>query len=551
MSVIVVARDRPGRLGPCIAALARQTAAAGAFEVILSDGRVPARPAGGQPPFPLRVVQGRQPNRAMALNAAVGMAKGSYCLFLGDDVVADQELVERHLIAQRRSSGVIGIGRLRPRGQDGARGLVRYFSERQEELSRQLDSGQIDPDFRACVIGNLSVPTSQIRSIQGFDERMSTGEDVELAYRLERAGLRTVYLADAEAEEQVPEGARAIVGAFDREGASAVAVYRRHPQVLMFSPLGDFSHGWIAAVLLRRLLLLGRAPVWPLGLLEPVLAPRFPVRLYRFIELYCYWRSVRRALGDPEVWRRLTRGTVILMYHAVGRPPERASRFVVPARRFRRQLAWLRLRRRPVLGLDEYVRLREQNELPPSRSVVITFDDGYRDNAELAAPMLRRRGMPATLFVVTGAVGDANRWEADGPLAGRPLLSWDELRRLRALPMAIGAHSVSHPRLPELGPREVEREIVDSRVRLDEELGCRVEHFAYPFGRTSEAIASAVRDAGFASGCGVQPGPNGPAVPVHQLRRLEVWGTHSLLRFALDLSLGRRLVPPALSLRRR
>jgi len=219
---------------------------------------------------------------------------------------------------------------------------------------------------------------------------------------------------------------------------------------------------------------------------------------------------------------------------------------VVPAARFRRQLAWLRLRRRPVLTLDEYVRAREDNRLPPAGSVVITFDDGYADMGEVGAPILCRNGMPATVFIVTGATGAVNAWEQASPLAGRRLLSWDGVRKLRDDGMAVGAHSVSHPRLNELDASSLEREVTESRARLERELGTTVRHFAYPFGRTSAEVANSVRRAGFASACGVKPGVNGPAVPIHDLRRMEVRGTRSLPRFAIDLWAGRPIRFPKL-----
>ena len=96
----------------------------------------------------------------------------------------------------------------------------------------------------------------------------------------------------------------------------------------------------------------------------------------------------------------------------------RSPRYVIPPRRFRLHLDWLRVRRRPLLGLAEYVQGRHDRRLPPAGSVVITFDDGYADVATSAAPILSRFGVPATMFIVTGADGK-NDWDDRGPVSGR------------------------------------------------------------------------------------------------------------------------------------
>ena len=90
--------------------------------------------------------------------------------------------------------------------------------------------------------------------------------------------------------------------------------------------------------------------------------------------------------------------------------------------RFAAQLRWLRRRGYQPVRLEEIIEHRRQFRLPPSRSVAITFDDGYEDNHRLALPHLRRVGMPATFFLVSARLGDANGWDRDGELAGRPLI---------------------------------------------------------------------------------------------------------------------------------
>ena len=548
LSVVIPTFNRADELRRCLHALTSQTASLDSFEVVVvDDGSEDATPqllSEYDPPFRLRAE--RQPNAGQpaALNRGIRAASGTWCLFLDDDIVADPGLVAEHLETQRREGGVIGLGTLRLSlaGKEG--GLARYFAGWWETHYRRLDEGSRVPDFRACYSGNLSAPTEALRKVGGFDESLPRSFDVELAYRLVSSGLRIVYLPRAIGEQRYTKGFRGIVTDFDRAGTAAVALYRRHPELSRYAPLGDFDHGGNKGLVARRALLAVRAPVWPLALVDPLVRTRPPARAYAFLQLYCFWRSVRRALDDRDTWRRLTDAPVILMYHALAQPGEQASRFVLPPSRLRRQLAWLRLRRRPVLSLDEYVAHRREMQLPPARAVVLTFDDGYTDNAALM-PLLRRNGMTATIFVVTGSVGDANRWDEEGPLAGRQLFSWDEMRELTGPELTFAAHTRSHPRLADIDLDEAAGEIEASRAAIARELGIDRPHFAYPFGNSSEAVRALVAKAGFASGSGIARGTNGPAVPLENLRRLEVDGTRSLLRFVVDLWLGRPLVERA------
>jgi peptidoglycan/xylan/chitin deacetylase (PgdA/CDA1 family) len=192
-----------------------------------------------------------------------------------------------------------------------------------------------------------------------------------------------------------------------------------------------------------------------------------------------------------------------------------------------------------VLGLDEYVRHRLQHSLPPPRSVVFTLDDGYVDNAELAHPLLRRHGATATIFAVSRRMGERNLWSDGAAVQGRPLLTWAQAEELRKDGMEFGAHTRTHAALPGLRPEQLVDEVEGSRADLEARLG-PIRHFAYPYGKVDESAIEAVEAAGFLSACGIEEGRNSPGTPAFALRRCEVHGTDSLLRFALTLALGRR-----------
>jgi GT2 family glycosyltransferase/peptidoglycan/xylan/chitin deacetylase (PgdA/CDA1 family) len=542
LTVVLATFNRARQLIQCLDALAAQSVSADAYDVVvIDDGSTDETAevlAAYRPPYRLRVERQANAGQAAALNRGIDLAGGRYCLFFDDDLAADTGLIAEHLRAQREHGGIVGLGMLRLRLLGRPGGLARHFASWWDDHYARLETGSLIPDFRACYSGNLSVPLEVLRRVGGFDASLTRSFDIELGYRLERAGLKIVFLPAASAEQNYSKSFRGIVRDFDRMGAAAIAVARRHPELLDYPPLGDFAQGSARTVLVRRALLACRAPVWPLALADRLLAVRPPRRIYFFLQFYCFWRSVRSALADREEWRKLTRGTVILMYHALGRGGEAPSRYILPGRRFRRQLRWLRLFRYPIISLQDYVHLRLKGKLPPARSIVLTFDDGYADTADVGGELVRDVGVSADVFVVSGSVGQSNTWAAGTPLLGRRLLTWEQIRGLRDAGIGIGAHTVGHRRLPDLEPEQARREVTECRRELEGQLGKQVASFAYPYGSTSPEVQELVREAGYAVACGIQPGPNGPAVPLHALRRMEVEGNWTLATFALSVWAG-------------
>jgi glycosyltransferase involved in cell wall biosynthesis/peptidoglycan/xylan/chitin deacetylase (PgdA/CDA1 family) len=543
LSVVVPTYNRAAVLDDCLRALAAQEGAEGAFEVVVvDDGSTDGTAAvleRHRELLPLRFEHQSNRGQPTALNRGIELARGRFCLFLDDDVVAASRVVAEHLRAQERSGGAVALGNLALELPPRAGGLARYVEGWWTGQFGSLERGEREPTFRNCYSGNLSAPREAVVAAGGFAEWIPRSFDVELAYRLERAGLPLVFVPEARAVQRYGKGFAAIARDLESAGEAAVELCRREPALLDHLPLGSFWRGSRRAVTLRRALLALRAPLWPLALVDRRLARRSPLRLYRFLQDYCYWRGVRRAERDRDAWRRLTGGVLVLLYHAVGNHGEPASRFVVPARRFERQLRWLRRRGYTVLGLDEYVRHRIEHRLPPPRSVVLTFDDGYADNAELAHPLLRRFAAPATVFAVSGRMGGTNTWSDGDPLAGRRLLTWSQAEELRRDGVEFGAHTRSHAPLPGLDGEAARAEVEGSRDDLEERLG-PIRHFAYPYGKVDAAAERAVERAGFLSACGIEPGWNSIATPAYALRRCEIHGTDSLLRFALTLLLGAR-----------
>ena len=539
LSIVIPTHQRPRRLGTCIASLVAQESLSGGLELIVvvdgPDSATEQMLGSLTPPFPLRVIVQDHSGQAAARNRGAEEARGRYLLDLDDDVVVEKRFVAAHLDALRSSDHPVGIGRIEKVLPSGA---PRWARSRQTVWRNHYDrlAAGRRPRFSDTYGGNLSLRRDDFLEVRGFATDLPVEHDVELGYRLTRAGMTLAYVPDAVAREADRDTLGRFVADARRRGAVSVKLYQRHPALLPHLRLGgagELPRRWIA---LRRLALSLRLPPRLLAVVarlgpSEALASRWLTFLYS----YCYMRGVRDSV-DRETWGRLQRGTAILMYHAIGGEDEPASRYVLPASRFRRQLAWLKLRRYNVIGLEEFVRLRTEHCLPPSKSVVLTFDDGYADNVELGLPALEQYGFSATIFLVTASRGRAE-WRSAKEVQGRALLPLAEVRCLNGR-LGFGAHSRTHLSLPGLEPRELDREVSGSRSELEAALGAPVSVFAYPYGARSPEVEQAVERAGYIAACGIDPGRNRPSCDLFALNRLEVRGTDSLLRFAATLWLG-------------
>jgi peptidoglycan/xylan/chitin deacetylase (PgdA/CDA1 family) len=143
--------------------------------------------------------------------------------------------------------------------------------------------------------------------------------------------------------------------------------------------------------------------------------------------------------------------------------------------------------------------LRGESRMP-KRGVLVTFDDCYVDLATTAAPILEARGIPAVAFAVAGKWGGTNDWEApDAAGDGTPLLSASALRDLSSCGVELGAHSLTHARLPELEARSLDDEIFGARYEFRRAGLPEPRLFSYPYGLYSDECVRRVQVAGYAA----------------------------------------------------
>ncbi|MEM9290593.1 MAG: polysaccharide deacetylase family protein [Acidobacteriota bacterium] len=191
---------------------------------------------------------------------------------------------------------------------------------------------------------------------------------------------------------------------------------------------------------------------------------------------------------------------ILMLHHVDSEPVEPVPVFpdsYLTPEDFEGLLDLLESRGSTVLSLSDAVGRWRRGEKLPRRAVVLTFDDGYRCFAEHAWPALRRRGWPATLFVVADLLGSTNLWDLEKGERQEELLDASALRQLAAEGVDIGCHSMTHADLSITDSEGISREISHAKKKLEDELGCPIDTFCYPYGRLSPAAAGAAREADF------------------------------------------------------
>ncbi len=235
--------------------------------------------------------------------------------------------------------------------------------------------------------------------------------------------------------------------------------------------------------------------------------------------------SILHKLGITRLaawWNR--KRVIILCYHGVTerlrRHPSDQYGLHIRADRFETQLNYLR-RHYNVISLAKFLEARRNNAPLPDRSVVLTFDDGYRNFLTSALPRLAARDMPVSVFLITDRIDGqspaaVNGWsESDD----ETYLSWKEIKELQQHGVEFGSHTCSHRKLSELQAPEAEHELRVSHQTIAAELSQTVMPLAFPYGSYSDSVISMTRELPYTCALTTDAGTNTPVSDLFLLRR--------------------------------
>jgi peptidoglycan/xylan/chitin deacetylase (PgdA/CDA1 family) len=202
--------------------------------------------------------------------------------------------------------------------------------------------------------------------------------------------------------------------------------------------------------------------------------------------------------------------TPILTYHSVGTIMRNDTPYVNPAL-FEKQMDFIHRSGLRVIPLDEYINsLKSHKRL--RNAVVITLDDGYRDNYLDAFPILKKYGYAATIFLVVDKIGKNTAF-----------LNYGQIKEMEKNGITFGSHTMIHRYLPAiLSEEELRIEIFDSKKMLEKLLGHRIDYFCYPLGGYNEHIVGLVKQAGYLAAFTTNRGVDKFNYDIYAIRRVKV-----------------------------
>ena len=219
----------------------------------------------------------------------------------------------------------------------------------------------------------------------------------------------------------------------------------------------------------------------------------------------------------------------ILCYHRFG---VKTSKLNVTPAAFEQQMDWLARNGYTVVTFARLARFLEGKEALPPKSVVITIDDGYRSSYEIAYPILKKHGFPATVFLYTDFVGASDA------------MTWAQMKEMTASGLVtIQPHSKSHANLTQRLPGETEaryrerikREVATPVTVIRERLSEPSYTFAYPYGDVNEYVVDLLAKDNVRQGVTVTPGGNPFYAYPYMLRRTMIFGNEDLEAFKSKL----------------
>lgn len=304
-SVVIATYNRGARLTRCVESLAAQDVDPGTFELIVADdgsddGSTEVVEA-LEVPFELRVLRLPRGGKAAAVNAAIELARGPVCILLDDDVVAAPALVSAYVKAHQENPMTLGLGSIYQQPVEArdwyarafAAGWNRIYAERRDREAAWND----------CYGANMSAPLATLTEVGGLSD-LATAEDIELGYRLTKAGCVARFVHEANVVHDDQKRSAKMLAEMRMQGTVHVEVGRTNPELASTLLRWD-DQRFPGELLLRRVLVQIHTPPRFLASLGPLVPSRYARFWSGLVKQVAFWEGVRSVVDDGE-WSTLT-----------------------------------------------------------------------------------------------------------------------------------------------------------------------------------------------------------------------------------------------------
>lgn len=230
----------------------------------------------------------------------------------------------------------------------------------------------------------------------------------------------------------------------------------------------------------------------------------------------------------------------VIMYHRVIKDESEKGVHgtYVTVEQFEEQMKYLKKKGYETVTFKDLLNNRYKQRFDKDKKwIMLTFDDGYKDNYENAFPILKKYQFKGIIYVLDGI--EYNKWDVDNP--GNPekrftLMNQEELLEMQNYGIEFGGHTSTHPRLADLSIENVKSEIINSKSNIEKIIGRELLSFAYPYGSLNEEVKKIPQEAGYKFAVATDSGSIVFSDDLFEIRRIGIFPTNNLFNFKRKVS---------------
>lgn len=223
----------------------------------------------------------------------------------------------------------------------------------------------------------------------------------------------------------------------------------------------------------------------------------------------------------------------VIMYHRVINNAENEGVYgtYIYEDMFKKHLQYLKDKNYTVITFKDLDKIGWRNRFEKGKKyIILTFDDGYKDNYDLAFPILKEFNFKATIFLMGSLT--YNEWDVKaGGERKFSLMSVEMIKEMQDYGIEFGAHTFNHPKINTLSNEEIEHQIVDVKKPLEEKIGKEIITFAYPYGILNDYAKEMAKKAGYTFALATDSGSVCLSDDLYQIRRIAIFPNTNLFSF--------------------